>query len=133
MEWEEKYEQGVIWQDFQHKQFIDNLNILLHMVTSKEKDERAFNRVANFTIQYCNNHFKTEELYMKKHAYPRIKKHTDEHKQFVQDLKKIISDKNFGNIEKASTLLNKLMSWFVQHILETDKYLAAFIKKHNLS
>ena len=63
MEWDEKFEQGVIWQDFQHKQFIDNLNILLHMVTSKVKDGRAFNRVANFTIQYCNNHFKTEELY----------------------------------------------------------------------
>lgn len=132
MDWKKDYEHGLIWQDFQHEKFIDNMNILLGLVLAKEQDEQSFNRVANFSIQYCNNHFKTEERYMIKHGYPRTENHIKQHNQFIKDLKKLISQKNFDDTKKTAELLNGLMAWFAKHILETDKHLANFIITHDL-
>ena len=65
MEWKKKYEHGIIWQDAQHEQLLEKIKVLLKMVVSGENDEKEFTRVVNFTIYYCNNHFKIEEKYMR--------------------------------------------------------------------
>ena len=133
MDWKKEYEHGVIWQDFQHEKFIENLNNLLTIVIAKKKDEKAFMKGVNFSIQYCNNHFKTEEKYMLKHGYPRTENHIMQHNKFVKDLKGLIAAKSLDNSEKTSRLLNELMAWFSNHILTTDKNLAKFIIAYKLS
>ncbi|MBU0675988.1 MAG: hemerythrin family protein [Proteobacteria bacterium] len=133
MEWKKEYEHGILWQDVQHHQLLDQINELIRLVVSEERDEKGFNKVVNFVIQYCNNHFKIEEAYMTSHGYPRAKNHIAAHHQFIRDMKKLLSMEGENNKEKSQELLSSLMEWFVTHVLETDKYLAQFILKHKVS
>jgi len=132
MEWKEEFQHGLIWQDFQHHQLIDNINALINSVTSGDSDDKSFRKAALFTIQYCSGHFKIEEEYMKKHGYSLTESHIEQHNLFIDDFKKIISDNNLNGAQKSSVLLNKLLTWFKDHILTDDKLFANFILRHEI-
>lgn len=131
MEWGEEYQLGIIWQDFQHKQLIDNINELLDSLITGNNDKDTFYKTIKFVREFSLNHFKLEELYMKKHAFPGLEDHVKEHRFFTNDLNHFISVCIYHEIESSTELLNKLSSWFSHHIQTTDKILAEFLIKSN--
>lgn len=132
MEWKAEFKHGVIWQDFQHKQLLDNINMLIVSVTSGKNDPDSFRKAAHFVIQYCNGHFKIEEEYMKKHGYSLQESHLKQHKQFINDFNAILKGKNLNDSERSSVLLHKLLDWYTDHIMTSDKLLANFLLKHEI-
>lgn len=132
MEWREEFQHGVIWQDFQHRQLLDNINVLVDSVTSGKNDPVAFRKTAHFVIQYCNGHFKIEEEYMKRHGYSLMEVHVKQHNTFINDFNGILKEKELNDAEKSSVLLHKLLGWYGDHIMTSDKLLANFLLKHGI-
>lgn len=132
MEWKDEFKHGLIWQDFQHKQLVDNINILINSVTTASNVDKSFKNAAYFTVNYCNGHFKIEEEYMKRHGYPLMDKHVKQHGSFIKKFNRIIKEKSLSDVEKSSELLHDLLDWFTDHIMAEDKYLANFLIRHEI-
>lgn len=132
MDWKEEFQHGLIWQDLQHRQLVEQINLLIQSVTTGNNDEMSFRKAAHFVIQYCNGHFKIEEEYMKKHGYPLMDSHIDQHTLFIKDFNEILKTQTNTDKEKSTMLLHKLMKWFTEHILTTDKLFASFLIRHGI-
>lgn len=132
MEWKDEYRHGVLWQDTQHRQFIDKANELLAKVLSGKCDDVTFSKTAYFLFEYCNGHFKIEEEYMRKHGYPNMEAHVSQHKEFIAKINVIVKNPSRATLDKSSDILHNLLEWFTEHILTTDKYLANFLVKHEI-
>jgi len=128
MEWINEYQHGIIWQDFQHKQLVDKMNELLNSLISGQ-DKETFFETIRFVREYVNNHFKTEELYMKNWDYPAFKEHSRDHKAFIIDFNNHISKCIYQESESSVELINKLTQWFFNHTQTTDRDLAKFLLK----
>jgi hemerythrin-like metal-binding protein len=126
MEWINEYQHGIIWQDFQHKQLVDKMNELLNSIISGH-DKEVFFETVRFIKEYSQNHFKTEELYMKNWEYPEFEEHAKEHLVFIADFNNHISKSIYQQTESAGELINKLTQWFFTHTQTTDKKLAKFL------
>nr|NJM04866.1 hemerythrin family protein [Desulfobacula sp.] len=121
-----KYETGVVWQDFQHKQLID-LFKKIREARAQKKDKNLFRYTLAFLAMYVNHHFSLEEEYMEKYQYPAKDAHHREHQGFVKEIK-AFRDENTNYSEKASEdLLNSMGEWILTHILEDDQKLGQFV------
>ena len=86
MDINKKYQTGVLWQDIQHKEFIDLVNKFSNM---QEDNSQAsmYTYTLGFLVMYAHHHFNLEEGYMKKYLYPDFEHHQKEHKKLIQQLK----------------------------------------------
>ena len=122
----DKYNTGVVWQDFQHRQLMDLFFKVKEAKANKTGDE-IFNYSLAFLAMYVNHHFSLEEEYMDVYYYPDTAKHKKEHRFLVKELKAF--RKNHPEYDEAS--INKLMitinNWILNHILGDDKKLGEYI------
>jgi hemerythrin-like metal-binding protein len=126
MAFDAKYETGVVWQDFQHKQLIDLFQKIKEARANK-KDENLFRYTVAFLAMYVNHHFSLEEEYMGKYQYPGKDAHHKEHQDFVKEIK-AFRDENKGYSQRASDdLLTRMEDWILTHILEDDQRLGRHI------
>ena len=121
-----KYETGVVWQDYQHKQLIDLFEKVKEAKTN-QKDQNLYRYTIAFLAMYVNHHFKLEEQYMEAYGYPEKKKHKEEHKAFIKDLKEFRVENYEYSVEGAENLLMRMGEWIFDHILGDDKSLGEYI------
>ena len=117
------YKLGIIWQDVQHRRIakiIKEVNSSSHV---------NYESIISQLTYYIEDHFDTEEQYMREYGYDKIVSHINEHKDFKNKFKEIIeacfTDESF-NI----TISSFLNEWFYRHISEVDNELAVFLLKH---
>ena len=75
-------------------------------------------------INYTRTHFSHEEAYQESIGYAKLKEHIAQHRALEErllafDLDSIENDVE-GQNDAVETLLNFLMKWLVNHILEVD-------------
>ena len=121
-----KYETGVVWQDFQHKQLIDLFEKIKDAKTN-QKEKNLYRYTIAFLAMYVNHHFRLEEEYMEKYAYPGKKEHESEHKGFIKELKAFRVDNYEYSEQGSDDLLVSMGEWILSHILGDDKILGDFI------
>ena len=116
------YKLGIIWQDIQHRRIVE---ITKELNTNQNVDYKSIFDQLTF---YIEDHFNTEEQYMRKFAYDKIESHIEGHKTFKNKFdelaKSFFIDDNF-----ILTLSSFLNYWLPEHILVVDKELAAFLLK----
>lgn len=126
--WDDKFSVGMNEIDSQHKVFIILINELQKSIASK-RPIVDIQKVYNALSKYVDEHFSYEEDILKKHSYPFIKEHLEEHDKFRLYLIKlnqnILNNKNTD----AKVLFNFLQNWFVNHILHSDKKYGDYIKQ----
>lgn len=117
--------------DQHHKIILDMINELDDaMKIGKSKD--VLGNIVDSLLIYTETHFKTEEEYFEKFAYPDIANHKKEHDVFVQ---KIIDFKNGFEKNKLSLsfeVMSFLRDWLESHIMGTDKKYTRFFKEKGL-
>jgi hemerythrin-like metal-binding protein len=122
--WKEQYSVGIKLFDDQHKQLFELINGLVGSL-KKEKGDQGFEKAVNGLIDYTNEHFHTEEMYMRRYNYPGVEEHVRAHDVLtarVAEFRKNLLD------QKADPdgLMRFLMDWLVNHIMGTDKKYTAF-------
>ncbi len=111
--------------DSHHKDFIDIYNSIC------KGDENSYKSVMLKILEQTKIHFCYEEELMKKHNYPRIKEHSDEHKKVIYEMEYFINGAHtvFGKNMLKSYYNEALPNWFDSHLLSMDSDLASFLKK----
>jgi hemerythrin-like metal-binding protein len=110
--------------DIHHKDFVDIYNSL------KDDTQESYKIVMTKILEQTKVHFCHEEDMMKKHAYPRIREHSDEHKKVLYEMEYFIKNSNSMIGEKLLKSYYKegLPNWFDSHLLSMDSDLASFLK-----
>ena len=129
VKWTEDLSVGVGVIDAQHKELFATADALLEAVGRGEGQSEVTKTVA-FLEEYVENHFRMEEMYMKRHSYTGYPEHKIEHTNFIgnfYDLRQEL-DNNGVTPELTVRLVETLGEWLVNHIGRMDRALGAFLK-----
>ncbi|MBT4290961.1 MAG: hypothetical protein HOD92_26850 [Deltaproteobacteria bacterium] len=121
--WQNDYLTGIVWQDAQHKLFLDKFNALA-LIYAYEGDP-DIEKLIFFLELYADNHFTTEEAYMELTDYPDIINHRIEHENFLNSIKEI--DRNITKLD-GEVFCEKMKSWFVNHIRGVDHEFGEYLR-----
>lgn len=122
--WNNSLSVGIPEIDQQHKQLIEQLNLLvdaMHANSGKEEIQK----IVQFLDIYVGKHFSYEEGCMHRYKCPVASENAAAHSQFINTLKRIKTELN----QKGPSLLlaievnEQLLDWFVNHIKKTDREL----------
>ena len=124
--WKDSFNIGVNEIDNQHKLFLDYVN---ECYNSACHDNQR--RVTDATIYdlkvYAATHFRFEEGLMKEKGYSTLEEHIKQHIYFESQVVELEKANAGGNNRTVESLLTFLKDWFLKHVLEHDKKLAAFL------
>lgn len=123
LKWQNDYMTGIAWQDTQHKLFLDKFNALA-LIYAYEGDP-DIEKLMFFLELYADNHFSTEEAYMKLTDFPDMEAHQNEHKNFLSSLKEM--DRNMTKLDGEDFCI-KMKEWFINHIRGIDHEFGAYLK-----
>ena len=127
--WNQRLSVGVEEIDRQHKQLVGVLNQLLGMEGVTVDSETISDTLTRMT-EYADYHFKSEEAFMQKYAYPEYEAHRLEHIAFMRKTAELAMGTMAYKKSIPTDLLEYLKSWLVEHILVTDmKYKPFFEEK----
>jgi hemerythrin len=131
--WSDEYALGIQALDEQHRGFFEAGHRLYDAILNCEGEKRVEESVA-FLRDYANRHFKEEEGFMEKHAYPHLAQHKKQHTEFLETLDGLRHDLElFGPSQHLADRTWEIsQEWLVNHIIEEDTRYAHYIKQHNL-
>ncbi len=130
--WSDKYSMNIKDIDAQHQQLVKMINEL-HDAMLNAKSKQITLDIITKMAAYTQNHFTTEENYMKKYGYPQYAAHKKEHEKFIEQVGNFKKDYESGKAGLSYELMNFLRDWLVNHIESTDKKYAPFFNSKGLN
>ena len=129
--WDASFATGVSEVDEQHMILVHTLN----EASIKLASDNGLNHLEQITqdlLAYALYHFETEEALMHEYGYEEgapqdWAKHLDQHRSFSSKIVAVCDGLKGGRPIAPAELLEFLNRWLVNHILNTDKRLCAFI------
>jgi hemerythrin len=128
-EWQDRYAVGVTEIDEQHRRLIAAINDF-YTGLQYDRSREALTKLLRFLIDYIDMHFKTEEVFMERHAYPGFAEHKRQHQGFVSRVSQMAERYLSGNLLLSLEVTRFLRQWLTEHILGTDKELGLFLTAH---
>lgn len=128
IDWEVKYSVNVKELDRQHTALI---NLINECNDSLEKDDNneLFSEIVFKLILYSQTHFTTEEEYMEKTGYSKLKEHKKEHSVFTEKIKEYEARLNENDKDVANEIMGYLINWLIDHILNMDQKYSEALNK----
>lgn len=127
MVWKEHYKVGVQQIDEQHKQLLLRLEELLGTIKrNPENEKEECKQAVEFIKSYVKVHFTTEEMYLESIGFTELEAHKLQHEQFavqIRDLEYELIRQDY-NPETVERFANRLIKWWIQHIMREDKKMA---------
>jgi hemerythrin len=128
MQWDEGMSVGVEELDDQHKTLIALINQTYEAIQTH--DETKLAALVDKMAAYGQEHFATEEKYMRENEFPDLEAHKFQHAKFktsVEDFRK----KLYGRVN-LSQIFVFLSRWLAAHIMDDDmKYTAYMAARGN--
>jgi hemerythrin-like metal-binding protein len=129
--WDDSYATGVAEIDEQHMILVHTLNeASLKLADAANVDQ--LERITQDLLAYALYHFETEESLMQEYDYAEgspqdAAMHLEQHRSFSAKVVAVRNDIKTGVAVVPADLLTFLNQWLINHILNTDKRLGAFI------
>lgn len=130
--WDNKYSLGVETIDVQHQALFKVGEKLAKLVTSKRKSDNFSDIMLAISelLSYTNEHFDSEEKYMRSIHYPKLEEHKIQHKKMIDYISKIdIGSIHLTQHKTLESLVDFLSNWIGNHIMETDQQLAEYVRQ----
>lgn len=129
--WTDKYATGVVEIDEQHMILVHTLNEASEKLAEDASIEQL-ERITQDLLAYALYHFETEEILMRDFGYEESSPeeaatHLEQHRGFSAKVVEVRDGLKSGNPVAPADLLAFLNQWLINHILNTDKHLGAFI------
>ncbi len=132
--WRDDFATGVAEIDEQHMILVHTLN---EAATKLKHDtsQETLEQITQDLLSYALYHFETEEELMQQYGYAdaadadegAADQHLSQHRAFSAKVVSVRDGLKSGMRIASSDLLDFLNNWLVNHILNTDKKLGAFI------
>ncbi|MFA5080933.1 MAG: bacteriohemerythrin [Hydrogenophilaceae bacterium] len=131
IEWDDSFNTGVAEIDEQHHILVNTLN----EANAKLAGDVSIDFVEEITqdlLSYALYHFETEEGLMQEYGYHEAgtgdaERHLQQHRSFSSRVVAVRDNLRAGMPISREDLITFLNNWLVNHILNTDKKLGAFI------
>ncbi len=129
--WDESYATGVPEIDEQHMILVHTLNEA-GVKLANGANSALLEQITQDLLSYALYHFDTEEELMQEYGYSdasdmAMTQHLEQHRAFSAKVVSVREGLKAGMPVSADDILNFLNTWLVNHILNTDKRLGAFI------
>jgi len=135
--WNDDLITGVTEIDDQHRILVNSINEANTRLASESSTE-ILEQITRDLLSYALYHFETEEELMQQYGYDEsgdrnAEEHLQQHRSFSTTVVSVRNDIKAGKLISREDLLTFLNGWLINHILNTDKKLAAFImsKRNN--
>ena len=130
--WSDRYATGVEAIDEQHMILVHTLNEAATKL-AKDASVEHLDRITQDLLAYALYHFETEESLMQQYGYEDgspedAATHLAQHRAFSSKVVAVRDGIKAGNPITADDLLAFLDNWLINHILNTDQRLGAFIR-----
>lgn len=130
--WSEDFATGVPAIDEQHMILVHTLNEASERLAS-DTSLATLQEITQNLLSYALYHFETEEELMQEFGYAEgpegeAKSHLSQHRAFSAKVVAVRDGLQSGTPIAPDGLLEFLNDWLVNHILNTDKKLGAFIR-----
>lgn len=131
LEWGEALLTGVPEIDEQHMILVHTLNEAAERL-GRECSAEILGQITQDLLGYALYHFDTEEELMQQSGYCEQDAtmqalHLEQHRSFSAKVVAVRHDLKAGVLISREELLSFLNNWLINHILNTDKRLAAFL------
>ena len=126
MQWDETYEVKVGIMDEQHQRLFELINQFNDAIREK-KTKQGLSELLKGLADYTVYHFHSEEHMMKLKRYPNYETHKSAHESFITKVAEFQERVDQGRLLIPIEVANFLKEWLTNHILVTDKRLAAFL------
>jgi len=129
--WNDKLVIGIDKIDEQH-QILVNLFNEANIKLTTNNNAKFLEEITRNLLSYALYHFETEEVLMRQYDYieesvEEADAHIREHRSFSAKVVAVRNEIKTGVLISREDLLSFLNSWLINHILNTDKALAAFL------
>ncbi|MCK9635760.1 MAG: bacteriohemerythrin [Methylobacter tundripaludum] len=129
--WNDGLVTGIDKIDEQHQILINLFNEANTKLTANNNAD-FLEQITRDLLSYALYHFETEEELMQKYGYSEektgdIERHILQHRSFSAKVVAVHNDIKAGILISREDLLAFLNRWLINHILNTDKQLAAFL------
>jgi len=124
--WEASKETGFESLDHHHKKFVDVINGLVDIIN----DGKCGNDVLEIfhkLLFLAETYFIDEELLYQKNNYTELKKHQEQHKEFILKISDFRREYRKNEEGVCVRMMKYLDVWYKNHILEEDVAAARFI------
>jgi len=112
--------------DQQHRQLFEFANTFYNKLY-KGQNETGLQESLTNLIQFSATHFKYEEDLRESNNDPKKEWHTREHTDFINQMNRINTTLQAGELRISVELIEYLRSAIINHIFTTDKDMANFI------
>jgi hemerythrin len=119
--WNDSFKIGIPTIDQQHKQLIDQMNLLVSaMQNNQGKEEIA--GIIQFLDRYIQQHFGYEENCMERYRCPIAAQNKAAHSEFIANFEEIKAEfnKNGASLLLVMKVNQNLLDWFINHIKKID-------------
>ncbi|MGZ8159114.1 MAG: bacteriohemerythrin [Methylobacter sp.] len=125
--WNDTLVTGISTIDEQHQILINLFNEANTKLASNNNTE-FLEQITRDMLSYALYHFETEEGLMQEYGYiEEADNHIRQHRDFSAKVVEIRNNIKAGILISREDLLSFLNNWLINHILSTDKELAAFL------
>lgn len=129
--WNDSFVTGVAEIDEQHMILVHTLNEAADKL-GKEPSLELLGQITQDLLSYALYHFETEEELMQQYGYVEASAeaaslHFEQHRKFSAKVLALRENLKSGVSIPTGELIDFLNSWLVNHILNTDKKLGAFL------
>lgn len=133
-EWRNEWTLGIEIIDRQHRQLAVMFNKIVELYlgnggqTDSEQRSNQLHEQLNIFYEKVREHFNDEENLMLKANYPDHTKHARDHLMLRAELKRYIRhiEEELDHIDIGT--MNSLKTWFIYHIISSDKEFADFLQ-----
>jgi hemerythrin len=131
IQWNDSLSVGVTEIDKQHQKLVQMLNDL-HEAMRQAKGSSVLGPLVKELIDYAGTHFKTEERYFTRFAYPDADAHKKQHADFVAEVLAFKSRFDANAVGLSMDVMTFLSNWLQSHIKGEDKKYGPFFNANGL-
>jgi hemerythrin len=130
--WNEELVTGVTEIDEQHRILVNSINEVNTRLSNTPVNAEILEKITQDLLSYALYHFETEEELMQEFNYVQNQEeelvtHLRQHRDFSATVVSVRANIKAGKLISREDLLTFLNGWLINHILNTDKKLGAFI------
>lgn len=117
--------------DTQHRQIFAHFDAFLDGCNRRRGPEQL-RELFGFLESYTASHFAAEEALMTRYAYPHAAEHVVQHQRFIEkfgELQRSLATSG-PTVELLVITTKTLVYWLSEHIRNTDRQYAAFLRQH---
>mgnify|MGYP003458689915 CR=1 FL=1 len=131
-DWQPSYSVGNVLLDDQHKKLLSLARKALSCMEEQgELGHENFHDILHELSRYIELHFATEEAILRESSYPLLDTHIEEHRAYQLSFTEMLLDASMEKVDKVG-LSDFLSSWWIEHILCSDKQYASTLRGQHL-